>query len=194
MTLKRLPFIDSGSHASRFNERTLERCTPTKAKSTRQNNEGNPNHKLSSFINFYIFTTFITLPRERWIPEHSMHSVMPRLMEAHRGSGKPQSQHLSFPGIDINEFNVEDVVESASTTLQCNGWSNIQNRKWKANSSLLSGQWKQGTMRLVSNYPLSFTVDSVAESAAVTFFLVTSGELLADDRPFTTRLLRELLP
>ena len=65
------------------------------------------------------YTHFIrTVPRERWIPEHSMQSVMPRLMEAQRGSGKPQSQHLSLPGIDINEFNVDDVVESASTTLQ----------------------------------------------------------------------------
>lgn len=32
------------------------------------------------------------------IPEHSMHSRMPRLMEAQRGSAWPQSQHCSFPG------------------------------------------------------------------------------------------------
>lgn len=34
-----------------------------------------------------------------WMPEHSMHSRMPRLMLAQRGSGWPQSQHWSFPGM-----------------------------------------------------------------------------------------------
>lgn len=33
-----------------------------------------------------------------WIPEHSMHMVTPRLMEAQRGSSSPQSQHTWFPG------------------------------------------------------------------------------------------------
>ena len=32
------------------------------------------------------------------IPEHSMHIVIPRLMEAQWGSGSPQSQQLWFPG------------------------------------------------------------------------------------------------
>lgn len=32
------------------------------------------------------------------IPEHSMHMVTPRLMEAQRGSSSPQSQHTWFPG------------------------------------------------------------------------------------------------
>lgn len=32
-----------------------------------------------------------------WMPEHSMHSVIPRLMEAQRGSASPQSQHTWFP-------------------------------------------------------------------------------------------------
>jgi len=35
-----------------------------------------------------------------WIPEHSMQSVMPRLMEAHDGSAAPQSQQRSLPVID----------------------------------------------------------------------------------------------
>jgi len=34
------------------------------------------------------------------MPEHSMHSVMPRLMEAHDGSVALQSQHRSLPVID----------------------------------------------------------------------------------------------
>lgn len=33
------------------------------------------------------------------IPEHSIHSVMPRLMEAQSGPGSPQSQHCWFPGM-----------------------------------------------------------------------------------------------
>lgn len=32
-----------------------------------------------------------------WMPEHSMHRVIPRLMEAHRGSSSPQSQHTWLP-------------------------------------------------------------------------------------------------
>lgn len=32
------------------------------------------------------------------IPEHSMHMVTPKLMEAQRGSSSPQSQHTWFPG------------------------------------------------------------------------------------------------
>jgi len=31
-----------------------------------------------------------------------MHSVMPKLMEAHLGSGRPQSQHFSLPGIAMS--------------------------------------------------------------------------------------------
>lgn len=34
-----------------------------------------------------------------WIPEHSMHKVIPRLILAQRGSGRPQSQHFVLPGI-----------------------------------------------------------------------------------------------
>lgn len=33
-----------------------------------------------------------------WIPEHSMQSSTPRLMEAQQGAAWPQSQHSSFPG------------------------------------------------------------------------------------------------
>lgn len=33
-----------------------------------------------------------------WIPEHSMHSRIPRLMEAQQGALCPQSQHSSLPG------------------------------------------------------------------------------------------------
>lgn len=33
-----------------------------------------------------------------WMPEHSMQRRTPRLMEAQRGSGWPQSQHRWFPG------------------------------------------------------------------------------------------------
>lgn len=33
------------------------------------------------------------------MPEHSMHSVMPRLMLAHRGSTSPQSQHTALPAM-----------------------------------------------------------------------------------------------
>lgn len=33
------------------------------------------------------------------MPEHWIHSVIPRLMLAHLGSGWPQSQHVSFPAI-----------------------------------------------------------------------------------------------
>lgn len=33
-----------------------------------------------------------------WIPEHSMQSSTPRLMEAQQGAACPQSQHSSLPG------------------------------------------------------------------------------------------------
>lgn len=36
------------------------------------------------------------------IPEHSIQSVMPRLILAHLGSPEPQSQQWSLPGIDNN--------------------------------------------------------------------------------------------
>lgn len=34
-----------------------------------------------------------------WMPEHWIHSVIPRLMLAHLGSGWPQSQHVLFPAM-----------------------------------------------------------------------------------------------
>lgn len=33
-----------------------------------------------------------------WIPEHSMQSSTPKLMEAQQGAACPQSQHSSLPG------------------------------------------------------------------------------------------------
>lgn len=34
-----------------------------------------------------------------WMPEHWIHSVIPKLMLAHLGSGWPQSQHVLFPAM-----------------------------------------------------------------------------------------------
>lgn len=39
------------------------------------------------------------MERYLWMPEHSIQSVMPRLMLAQRGSDCPQSQQNSFPGM-----------------------------------------------------------------------------------------------
>jgi len=61
------------------------------------------------------------------MPEHSMHSVMPRLMEAHDGSAAPQSQQCSLPVID----------RSMSTRLQTADTVDIAigaNHSWKPNS------------------------------------------------------------
>ena len=43
-------------------------------------------------------------PRPRWIPEHSIHSMIPRFMDAHVGFGRPQSAHLSLPSTSVKSI------------------------------------------------------------------------------------------
>lgn len=77
-----------------------------------------------------------------WIPEHSMHMVTPRLMEAQRGSSSPQSQHTWFPwplratfraaglwaGLEIEAEDAPPLVGAGGGSLGCN-WVDGENRQ-----------------------------------------------------------------
>jgi hypothetical protein len=51
------------------------------------------------------------VPRPRWMPEHSMHSTMPRLMLAQSGFGAPQSTHVRFAACPISGTRVRGVTD-----------------------------------------------------------------------------------
>lgn len=98
---------NSGSHESNVSERTLEQWTPKlliekREKRIHITRRGEP----FKCFHQYLITLFVNITIKKtqaessylWIPEHSMHSRIPRLMEAQQGALCPQSQHSSLPG------------------------------------------------------------------------------------------------
>lgn len=63
-------------------------------------------------------------PKLRWIPEHSIQTIIPRLVQAHSGSLTPQSAHLSFPGIMRIFFNDSRFLSSPCSVFFC-AWLNV---------------------------------------------------------------------
>lgn len=71
-------------------------------------------------------------PKLRCIPEHSMHSVMPRLVLVQRGSGAPQSQHTELPGTASNcSMRLLHIQGLSPSRSQC--WS-----LWRSSPSLVT--------------------------------------------------------
>lgn len=69
-------------------------------------------------------TLLTCTPKLRCIPEHSIHTKIPKLVHAHSGSLARQSAHFSFPGILLILFNISFWFSSFSLFSFC-VWSKV---------------------------------------------------------------------
>ena len=86
-----------------------------------------------------------------WMPEHWMHSVMPRLMLAQRGSGWPQSQQQELPGM------VSTFCRALSPFRGFSLGSPPESRLPVDVDALLSSFWRGGEHLCQSDLPESWT-------------------------------------
>ena len=69
-----------------------------------------------------MFCLLICVPRPRWAPLHSLHIVVPKLMETHSGISRAQSAQTSLPGTERTAVTCGSSCTASSSPPPLGGW------------------------------------------------------------------------